>query len=523
MTFLGKINIITYLKKCNGEVTGQLVSDGKIRRYYAKYKWQIEPKEIIIISKTNGTGDNVKIRSEIPLDESMVSFFGLYSGDGAKGSEDKKNIGLIKTAISFSQREPNLVRFAVEEFRKLFKGDIRFNFSLGEDSAFFMDGDGLTLLKEYYGGIIPNTPLLNEIRPQLNNADNRYLSESRKVPGTNEENLSYYYFHKDSMKEILIKRKLNEILESGLKLTENDKVTASLRRPYKKGAREPGGSSRSDEIYIGGVNGFGDFFLKIMQEIEQSIHDDCRESSQGLIEWNDQPSKLGNQIDVIDFFTHHNYGSIAGERPSFSREGIYHIGKWPRSKEIKINPTLLLDPLWCYVSGLYLAEGSTSKALMFSMYREKPQGLALGFTSSEDESIALLLRALQSLFPTSDCLDAWKIKVGSQYFPELVVIGLKNGVPMLRGGNSGDGKMRTMEISLALKDWALEMAPALIPYADKYSHVEPTGAGVARIDMWGSSSLARWFFPLIMYATFGEIIDDPVEGYRCSITFFYQM
>jgi hypothetical protein len=105
------------------------------------------------------------------------------------------------------------------------------------------------------------------------------------------------------------------------------------------------------------------------------------------------------------------------------------------------------------------------------------------------------------------------VKVGSQYFPELVVIGLKNGVPMLRGGASGDGKLRTMEISLAIRDWALAVAPCLMPYAEKYSHVEPTGAGVARIDFWASSALCRWFFPLIIYATFGSAISDPKTGF----------
>jgi hypothetical protein len=28
----------------------------------------------------------------------------------------------------------------------------------------------------------------------------------------------------------------------------------------------------------------------------------------------------------------------------------------------------------------------------------------------------------------------------------------------VRGGNSGDGKLRTMEISLAIKEWALNIA-----------------------------------------------------------------
>lgn len=164
----------------------------------------------------------------------------------------------------------------------------------------------------------------------------------------------------------------------------------------------------------------------------------------------------------------------------------------------------------CYVAGLYLAEGSTPKASLFSMFKNKAEKFSMGFTSTENESIELLLRALKRMFKAEDCVSTWKVKVGSQYFPELVVIGMKNGVPMLRSGNSGDGKMRTMEISLAIKQWALDVAPCLVEYADKYSHVEPTGAGVARIDFSASSSLCRWFFPVLMYTVFGEIYSSPI-------------
>ena len=138
--------------------------------------------------------------------------------------------------------------------------------------------------------------------------------------------------------------------------------------------------------------------------------------------------------------------------------GNFLKGQWPRSKETELHPTLRVDPLWCYTSGLYLAEGTTPKSTLFQMFTSRPKRLGLGFTSSENTSLALILRALKNLFPKGQYLDAWKVKVGSQYFPELVVIGLKNGVPMLRGGNSGDGKLRTMEISIAIKDWALELA-----------------------------------------------------------------
>jgi len=93
---------------------------------------------------------------------------------------------------------------------------------------------------------------------------------------------------------------------------------------------------------------------------------------------------------------------------------------------------------------------------------------------------------------------------------------------MLRGGNSGDGKLRTMEISLSIKEWALEIADAPLSgvksilhrdYADRYSHVEPTGAGVARIDFWASSTLCRWYFPLLMFTVFGNIVADPTHEF----------
>jgi hypothetical protein len=156
------------------------------------------------------------------------------------------------------------------------------------------------------------------------------------------------------------------------------------------------------------------------------------------------------------------------------------------------------------------------------MFGDRPGALGLGFTSSEGTSLELMLRTLRKLFAKDDCVDGWKVKVGSQYFPELVMTGLKHGVPMLRGGNSGDGKLRTIEISLSIKEWALNVADAPLngipsmlrqDYAGRYSHVEPTGAGVARIDFWASSTLCRWYFPLLMYTVFSGIVADPTEEF----------
>lgn len=509
---LGNILLRHYLEKVKGEVVGTIRTDAKVRTYEQRYAFKSDGDEIVI-QRADGYGDQVRMPGSIPLDSALVSFFGLYSGDGAKGTEVA---GVMQTAISFSQIEPNLIRFAIEQFRRLFGGNLRFTFSLGEDAAFFMAGEGEGLLRQFYGGNIPALKTLKEVRPNLSDKDVQYLGEERRQVGTNEEHLAFYYQHKDAMQSILSQVKLTELEGVGIEFGAEDKVTASLRRPFKKGARLPGGTSRADEIHIGGLNGFGTLFLKILYELEDSIYEGTKDSPQELIQWLEKPSDIGEVVDVTEFFTSSPFGEIAGARPTLRNEGAGLVGLWPRSRETKISESVRITPLFSYVSGLYLAEGGTPKEELFAMYIRKPDGLSVSFTSSEERSITLMLRTMVSLFEPGDCLRSWKIKVGSQYFPELVVIGLKHGVPMLRGGASGDGKLRTMEISLALKKWALEVCPSLEQYADKYSHVEPTGAGLARMDFSASPTLGRWLFPLMMYAVFGENIDDPKEQFNAE-------
>jgi hypothetical protein len=513
---LGEIRVKEFLDRTGGEVRGRLISDAKVRTYSADYTYEEDSDGLLRVTR-RGSRSAVVIKPVIDLDEALVCFFGFYSGDGAKGSERADKPGVVRPPLSISQYEPNLIRFSVEQFRKVFSGSISFTFSLGEDSAYFMAGDGLKALENYYGGVLPPCEPLDKVQPTLNEGDERYLAERRPVDGDNEAYLAFYYQHKKAMAEILTEWKQQDIDRAAITLSAGDSVTASLRRPFKKGAREPGGTSRADETHVGGVTGFGELFLKMLHEAESSIQTDTRESTQGLIVWLDVPSNVGELIDVREFFTTHAYGTIGGERPEFRAPTLpalgptrpHIIGRWPRSKDIELAPTIRIDPLWCYTSGLYLAEGTTGKGDILAMPRQRLSAPSVGFTSSENLSLELLLRALQKLFRPEDCLTAWKVKVGSQYFPELVVIGLKNAVPMLRGGAKGEGKLRTIEISVAIKEWALSVAPVMQAYADKYSHVEPTGAGVARIDMWASSTLSRWFFPLLLYATFGATVHDP--------------
>lgn len=512
MPTLGEIRILDYLEHTQGEVTGRQISDAKDRMYRAVYTWQDLGNGFLAVKRT-GSAESVIVPAVIPLNESLVAFFGLYSGDGAKGSEDPNTPGKLITSVSFSQREPNLVKFAVQQFKRIFP-NARFVFSLGEDSAYFMAGDGLEMLMAYYGGALPEAKMLSEIRPALDRMDNQYLLEKRHTQVSVQNDLAFFYQHKKAMETILTAQKERDIAAAGIVLTDRDSVTASLRRPFKKGAREPGGSSRSDETHVGGVTGMGELFLRIMHDIEETVQEDHQTSAQGLVRWNGQPSSIGEQIDIKAFYTHHPYGCVAGKRPTFEDGGAqYYQGVWKSSKKLQVAKTLRITPLWCYTAGLYLAEGTSQKHELFAMYRRTPLGFGIGFTSSEGTSLELIIRALQMLFPADACVETWKIKVGSQYFPELVVVGLKQAVPMLRGGKSGDGKLRTMEISLAIKDWALEVAPIMRSYEHRFSHVEPTGAGVPRIDFSASSALCRWYFPLIMYTVFAQTVSDPTSEF----------
>src|SRR5712671_373685 len=203
---LGHLRIEQYLESVRGLVTGNVVTDAKDRQYHQEYN-HVESRGQLLIKRQDGNGDEVIVAKDIQLDEPLVAFFGLYSGDGAKGTDDGDEPGRIVPTISFSQKERHLVRFAVDQFRRLFPGKIRFTFSLGEDSAYFMAEVGQERLDAYYRAKTrrgtPALKSLHEVSPTLNEKDAQYLREVRPdVRGTNEEHLAFYYQHKAAMQTI---------------------------------------------------------------------------------------------------------------------------------------------------------------------------------------------------------------------------------------------------------------------------------------------------------------------------------
>ncbi|MEO2280232.1 hypothetical protein [Pseudoalteromonas pernae] len=509
---LGKINLAALFPSVEPvEITGEVISDAKKRKYTRQYVCErIDNGQKLLISRADGKGDKWITPPEISLSRELVAFFGLYSGDGTKGTEYPAGSGIIKlNSVSFEQREVNIVRFAMEQFRELFNQGINFSFSLGEDSAIFFEGTYLEMLKKHYGGQLPTLLSMKEL--PLKDKDKEYLKEVREFQTNGvEHDLRFYYTHKKAMEKILTELKRSELKDAGIILGTNDRVTASLRRPFKKGARNYGKSSRSDGMSIKGTNGLGELFLKILHSIEDTILNDEITSESGLIKWHGVPSEYGETVDVINFFSNGDYGKLIGERPELIDETRQIVGKWKRSNTIKLAKQFCYTPRLSYVSGLYLAEG-TDHDRMISMYKVKPKSLSFSFTSSEDQSLSIVLAQLESFFIENIAVNSWKVKVGSQYFTELNSIACKLNVPLLRGGKKGQGKLKSVEVSIAIRDWALKVCPTMSTYADKFTHAEPTGAGVARIDFSSPSYICKWVFPIFMSTVFGNLIPNPKE------------
>ena len=261
---------------------------------------------------------------------------------------------------------------------------------------------------------------------------------------------------------------------------------------------------------VKGTNGLGEIFLFLLHAIEDSIIQNKKYSKNRIIEWTNDPDCIGDTLDLRNFFEKDNFSLINNERPEIKKNDneSFFIGKWARSKEVKIASNINLSPKLAYVAGLYLAEG-TDHDKMIKMYISKVSSFNFSFTSTEDNSLNLVLSIIRKIIKENEIISTWKVKVGSQYFTELSTISNKLNVPMLRGGDKGQGKLRTIELSLAIKNWAIRVCPSMKKYENSFSHLEPTGSGVARIDFSSRSYYCKWLFPVFMYTLFSKIVEDP--------------
>jgi hypothetical protein len=87
-----------------------------------------------------------------------------------------------------------------------------------------------------------------------------------------------------------------------------------------------------------------------------------------------------------------------------------------------------------------------------------------------------------------------------------VTVGNKMGVPLLRRGPKGQGAASGFEIVEAAKDWALKAMPSLRSVSSSFDHVEFTGAGIPRVDIFYDQVLAIYLFSIMR-----NLVLDPSE------------
>jgi hypothetical protein len=100
----------------------------------------------------------------------------------------------------------------------------------------------------------------------------------------------------------------------------------------------------------------------------------------------------------------------------------------------------------------------------------------------------------------------WRIKVGSKYFPETVTVGNKIGAVTLRRGPKGQGSASGFEVVEALKKWALSSLPDLQHFVERFDHLEYTGAGIPRVDLFYPKGSEVYVFSMMR-----NIVVNPEE------------
>jgi hypothetical protein len=174
------------------------------------------------------------------------------------------------------------------------------------------------------------------------------------------------------------------------------------------------------------------------------------------------------------------------------------VNKRNSRKHFLVPDKIVFTPLLMLFLGLYLAEGNTSKDKIFSFFEEPTTGLAIGFTGSEGATIEICIRAMEQIFlDEQGSVETWRIKIGTKYFSEAAALGHKLGALVLRRGQKGQGAAGGLEIVEHVQDWSLKVIPALQKYQSMFDHLEYTGAGIPRVDVFYPNSAAPYLFALM--------------------------
>ena len=456
----GTIDCQSLLESLNGSVEVTLIDSGIKRPMKGKYQWE-EKQDFIVVGPFNEPEKAISIQKEIPITSDLLGFIGLYLGDGDKTGD-----------IGFSQREINILKFAVDMQNKIFSSQFPMAFSILEDTKRFQ----------------------NESLTQKLDSIKRELRNELPQPIENIE--------KKTQQEFLIREFLEKASSVSLAV-ERSSIGSPVISP-KKGARAAGKSSLEYIQQLRGSAWLLPLWMKIVYETVDSVVKK-KEVKGNWLRWETDKEYLLNVSsylrEEVSYFTGRKIARYEVEKENCRARIIY---KTNRHKAC-INDPLKLSPLFFLVAGFYFAEGDTKKENIFLFDRQKVS-LSVALTSSEERILDSFIKLLNLI--GDDLLNKWKVKVGTKYFMELEEIAQKMGVITMRGGVKGQGYVRTLEIHEAMREWALSLFPCLAPYKTRYTNVEVTGVGIPRVHLMGNSTVDVYFFSLLKDAIFdtGKII-----------------
>jgi hypothetical protein len=515
----GRMDLYRLLQDSKGIISFNLYDSGTMRQSTSRYGFKLNSDNKLEIWPASNNGSKLTIEQYIELDPSKVVFAGLYIGDGAKASHTGS-----ASVVSFSQRESHIANFVRNEFLNLFGKSLTFTHRVNEDALFFMTEDMRhnlarlreDLIKEGLTDLISNEELDNYLKRDLESvikeqpsATKAAVTKYSKKKGLQkfQKYLVEFFAYRQIMKIYLERLKMKELAETGTPLSPNDRITANIRLPGVKGAREAGKSSRSDELDVDGFSPFHTLFLRIISDIQTSIEQNidkvCVTNSDApWLEWNGKP----HEYCAFSLLTKEYFQQAKGcGRPSRSKFLRYSIKEketvlefeWGKFKFLAPK-RIKFTPLVCLFFGLYLAEGQTPKKKVFQFSTEAVGSLNVGFTASEPDSVSICMMAMRQLIIGEKSLpEYWRIKIGAKYVPETVTIGNKIGSVALRRGEKGQGAASGFEIVDSLREWTIQSMPALYEIKSRFDHAEYTGAGIPRIDLFYPKGYEIYLFAIM--------------------------
>ena len=475
---LGHINVDTFLQNRNGRVQLNLIDAGRIRPVSQQYEWETDTSEgHVLLRPILSRGSQAKVGDVlipqfINLTPETIAFMGAYDGDGNKTN----NIG-------FAQNNPQLQDFVSRGLQVLFGDSFHSQVTVLEDEKYFQGTD---------------------VIDQMNAIKQEWTTQGR---------MEGQIILREQQEEIL-RRKYNSQYD-GSPPDEPVKFVISA----KKGAQSPGGSSY--EIIRTQLKSerFLPFLLAMIKACVATILKDSIDSDE--ITWLGAPLTHHQQYLNLKSYAESGqccYLTKGGRKRQYEicaeQDNLLWIQK-PNGRRFAVSVELPLSPILCLMLGYYLAEGSSSKSAYFTFRERYEQSISLGFNSSEEDTLRVFFNGLDVLFPNSraDIVTGWIIKIGGKYFPESITVAEKLGIPLTRRGLKGQGAAGNIEFTKAVRDWALDQFPLMKAWADKFLHIEFTGAGVPRVDIRCASFPAQFLAAVICDLLF---LSEGIEEFICD-------